>query len=259
MTAIWVEITATRGSTPRDAGTAMKVTAEATEGTIGGGALEYRAIAIARDLLADEAPEMTRTFPLGPDLGQCCGGAMTLRFTRERRSVDAANRNLPVLAPPRVHQGELWIWGAGHVGRAVVKALPPQAFRVSWVDTSPERFPVNVPPHVTCLPAADMPLLAVRAPTHAHHLIFTYSHDIDLALCAALLRRGGASIGLIGSETKKARFFKRLREMGLDPAPIQCPIGDKSLGKHPEAIAVGVVAALVSPERKAATLGTGAR
>ncbi len=249
MSALWVEIIATRGSVPRDAGTAMKVTAETIEGTIGGGALEHRAIALARQMIASDAPETVQTLPLGPGLGQCCGGSVTLRFTRESRPVD-------VPAPPLAASGPiagtpLWLWGAGHVGRAVVRASAPLAFDVTWIDTQTDRFPDPVPPHVTAIPAADMPRLAKRAPPDAHHLIFTYSHEIDLALCAALLKRGFASCGLIGSDTKWARFRKRLEAAGLDPAPITCPIGDKALGKHPDAIACGTLAALLR-ERTAA-------
>ncbi|MFC6588613.1 XdhC family protein [Sulfitobacter pacificus] len=99
-----------------------------------------------------------------------------------------------------------------------------------------------------------MPRLAAHAPQDAHHLIFTYAHDIDLALCAALLKRGTASIGLIGSATKWARFRKRLIATGLDPAPVTCPIGDKALGKSPDQIAKGVIKALlVSTQPKALT------
>jgi xanthine dehydrogenase accessory factor len=135
------------------------------------------------------------------------------------------------------------------VGRAVVQACPPEAFALTWIDSARDRFPVHVPQHVTVLPAADMPRLAIRAPPTAHHLIFTYSHDIDLALCAALLGRNAASIGLIGSATKRTRFFKRLRATGLDPAPILCPIGDKALGKVPDRIAQGVVQSLLAAAR----------
>ncbi|RKF13790.1 xanthine dehydrogenase accessory protein XdhC [Roseovarius spongiae] len=245
MSAIWVEIVATRGSAPRDAGTAMKVTPQGCEGTIGGGALEWAAMARAREMLASDAPEETRRFPLGPNLGQCCGGAVTLRFTRSPRATDADGPPAARVAAEVALVGGLWLWGAGHVGRAVVRAVPPGAGAITWVDSAPERFPAQIPAHVTALPAADMPRLAARAPADAHHLVFTYSHEIDLALCAALLRRGFASCGLIGSATKWARFSRRLRAAGLDPAPITCPIGDKSLGKTPAAIAQGVVAALL--------------
>lgn len=242
MSAVWVEVASVMGSAPRDVGTAMMVTAAATAGTIGGGALEHRAIGMAREMLATGGPEMRRRFALGPGLGQCCGGAVVLRFTREALAVD------PVAIgalPEGARGGALWLWGAGHVGRAVVRAAPPGAFEITWVDTGPERFPPDVPKHVRVVPAADMALLAGRAPGEAHHLIFTYSHEIDFALTAALLRRGAGSIGLIGSATKRARFFSRLRGLGLDPARVTCPIGDKRLGKAPDAIARGTLAALM--------------
>lgn len=245
MDELWVEITSTRGSVPRDTGTAMRVTADATEGTIGGGALEYAAIATARKLLSKGVEEHRETIPLGPSLGQCCGGAVSIWYTRIKRPIDRHGFVLKQLVSNPPHPKHLWLWGAGHVGRAVVSAAHPQAFKITWIDDAADRFPARIPRHVTKTPAADMPLLASRAPHYAHHLIFTYSHEIDLALCAALLKRGAASIGVIGSETKWARFSKRLRAMGLDPAPIVCPIGDKTLGKHPDQIANGVVRALL--------------
>jgi xanthine dehydrogenase accessory factor len=242
--AIYIEITATRGSTPRDAGTAMKVTATETNGTIGGGALEYQAIATARRMLQDGIAEQTQTLPLGPNLGQCCGGAVTLRYSYDKRPADPEI----ALTFPQLQDHEpqeLWLWGAGHIGRAIVANSPKGAFNITWVDASADRFPAQIPSGVTAVPAANMPRLAKRAPLNAHHLIFTYSHNIDLALCAALLDRTAASIGLIGSDTKWARFRKRLRAAGRDPALIICPIGDKSLGKTPDAIAKGCVSRLL--------------
>ena len=249
MNAIWVEITKVRGSAPRDAGTAMKVTKQGIRGTTGGGALEYQAIATARELLDRGATEdVLRKMPLGPGLGQCCGGVVTLRFTREERAVDMEHFIVNARPTDTPHPKILWIWGAGHVGRAIVAAAPPRAFKMTWVDTDPERFPKRTSGNPKIIPAADPALLARRAPPTAHHLILTYSHDIDFALCAALLERGAASIGLIGSDTKRTRFFKRLRELGLDPSPIVCPIGDKSLGKRPDRIAKGVLDVLLTKE-----------
>ncbi len=245
MTAVYVEITATRGSTPRDAGTAMMVTAHGTDGTIGGGALELRAIETARRMLAQESEDREETIPLGPGLGQCCGGAVSLLFTRQQRAVDQIHPVTLADADPATAI-PLWVWGAGHVGRAVVRhAAATGAFDITWIDTATERFPEAVPAGVTTLRAAAMPALARRAPASAHHLILTYSHDIDLALCAALLEHKAASIGLIGSDTKWARFSRRLKAMHLDPTAITCPIGDKSLGKHPDAIAQSTVRSLL--------------
>ncbi|MEW9921104.1 xanthine dehydrogenase accessory protein XdhC [Marimonas sp. MJW-29] len=244
---ISVEIIGVRGSAPRDAGTVMVVDTLESHGTIGGGALEHRAIATARRMLAEGRSTYEETLPLGPGLGQCCGGAVTLRYAEGARAVD---RPLDLPLDPalvaRATGGALWLWGAGHVGRAVVRALGPlRLFSITWIDSSAERFPAEVPSGVAITPAADMPRLAAHAPRDAHHLIFTYAHDIDLALCAALLRRGFASCGLIGSATKWARFQNRLRAMQLDPESITCPIGDPARGKHPDTIAHSTATALL--------------
>ncbi|KPQ15509.1 MAG: xanthine dehydrogenase accessory protein XdhC [Rhodobacteraceae bacterium HLUCCO18] len=236
MTGIRVTVVSTRGSAPREAGAQMFVTANGITGTIGGGALEWEAMAQARAMLAEAADPLERTVSLGPGLGQCCGGAVTLRFE-------------PAEALERAQGAPVWIWGAGHVGRALVHTLSPlPEVALTWVDTTLGRFPDDMPDRVTRLVAADPPRLMPHAPTGVHHLILTYSHDIDLALCDAALRRGFASCGLIGSGTKWARFRSRLAGMGHGDAEISridCPIGDPSLGKHPQAIAVGVAARLL--------------
>jgi xanthine dehydrogenase accessory factor len=180
-------------------------------------------------------------------LGQCCGGAVTLRFSDEAKPVDSPLSTLPLVAPKGLPAIPLWVWGAGHVGRAVVRhALTCRAFDVTWVDDRNDRFPDPLPGGLAHLVAADMPLLAAHAPKDAQHLILTYSHDIDLALCAALIRRGFRFCGLIGSQTKWSRFRRRLTGMGLDPSGITCPIGDRSRGKHPDAIAHGTLAGILN-------------
>lgn len=232
-TPIRITVTKTFGSVPREAGTQMLVWADRIEGTIGGGALEWEAIAQARDMLANGRSTLTRRMPLGPALGQCCGGAVTL--TWEKSDVLDA-------APKR----PLWIYGAGHVGRAIVNVMQPLPdFDITWVDTSADRFPETT---VTTLVAND-PSTAVRhAPPDTEHLILTYSHDMDLAICHAVLSHPFAAAGLIGSATKWTRFKRRLAALGHDPAHISriaCPIGDPSLGKHPAAIALGVATAMI--------------
>ncbi len=214
----------------------MLVFADRIEGTIGGGALEWEAMRQARQMLADGARFSERRMPLGPGLGQCCGGAVTLVF-------EAAE----ALDPPGT--APLWIWGAGHVGRALVTVMAPlPEVAITWVDTTNGRFPAEVPDTVFKFIAHDPALAMPRAPKDAHHLILTYSHDIDLSLCHAALTHGFASCGLIGSATKWARFQSRLRNLGHADAQISritCPIGDPSLGKHPQAIAIGVAARLL--------------
>ena len=273
-------VAAVDGSAPREAGAAMLVWQDGSTGTIGGGALEWAAMERARGLLRSEATRAVDRLPLGPALGQCCGGAVTLLtevfeaatlprpeagvFARpvEDRPLPLAVKRLlarargegtppgpvllqgwmvePVTSPRRT----LWIWGAGHVGRALVAVLAPLPdFAITWVDVAPERFPGTVPAGVTVLPAADPARLVPHCPAGTAHLVLTYSHALDLELCHRLLTQGFASLGLIGSQTKWARFRGRLRALGhTDPqiARIRCPIGDPALGKHPQAIAIGV-------------------
>jgi xanthine dehydrogenase accessory factor len=277
------------GSAPREVGAAMLVWQRGQSGTIGGGALEWEVAAVGRAMLATGGARLDR-MPLGPTLGQCCGGAVTLLTEVYdaatlpapsdliARAVDgrpmplavkrmlAAARGQGVLPAPALVQGwmveplarpdrALWVWGAGHVGRALVAVLAPlPGLAITWVDVAVDRFPEHVPPGVTVLPVADPGLLVAHAPTGAEHLVLTYSHALDLDLCHRLLGQGFASLGLIGSATKWARFRNRLAALGHGPAQIariDCPIGDPALGKHPQAIAIGVAGAVLARGRPA--------
>ena len=234
---IRVRVASTAGSTPREAGTEMLVGPDHIEGTIGGGALEWQAIATARRMMTEDRSTHRETVPLGPSLGQCCGGSVVLEFTCA-----------DTLAAP---QGRpLWIWGAGHVGRALAGVFAPlPGHDITLIDVAEDRFPDLLPAGVTPCVAVQPTRLVPHAPARADHLIVTYSHDLDLKLCDGLLRHGFASCGLIGSATKWARFRSRLAALGHTDAQISriaCPIGDPSLGKHPQAIAVGVAASLLS-------------
>lgn len=280
-----VVIAGFQGSSPREAGAAMLVWADGQEGTIGGGALEFQAVDRARAMLGGGPAQRVDRVALGPAIGQCCGGAVVLVSERWQagqalpdavfaRPLAGTAGAMPLalhrliaqargqgVAPaaqivqgwfvePVAPQGRLiWVWGAGHVGRAIVAVLAPlPGLAITWVDTAPDRFPPGVPAGVTVLPAADPARLADHAPAGAEHLVLTYSHALDLELCHRLLRRGFAHLGLIGSDTKAARFRARLHDLGHLPgevARIACPIGDKTLGKHPQAIALGVAVALV--------------
>lgn len=276
-----VVIAAHDGSSPRETGAAMLVWDGGQEGTIGGGALEWEATTRAGALLAAGGSRLDRQ-ALGPSLGQCCGGAVTVLTEVHdpatlpvpqsgliARAVDG--RPLPLAVArlldraraegarpgPLLLQGwfieplaeptrDLWIWGAGHVGRALVGVIAPlPGTRITWVDVSPDRFPPDLPETVTPLALPDPAEAVAGAPAMAEHLILTYSHALDLELCHRLLTHGFAACGLIGSATKWARFRSRLAALGHAPetiARITCPIGDPALGKHPQAIAIGVAA-----------------
>ena len=233
-TPIRITVSKTAGSVPREVGTQMLVWADRTEGTIGGGTLEWDAMAEARKMLADGRDQFSRTIPLGPALGQCCGGSVTLTWERADSLTEPNKR-------------PLWIYGAGHVGRAIVHAMAPLPdFAIRWIDTDASRFPET---DITTLVAKDPTAAVKHAPDNAEHLILTYSHEIDLALCHAILSQPFASAGLIGSATKWARFKSRLAALGHRQATISriaCPIGDPSLGKHPAAIALGVATSMMT-------------
>ena len=151
----------------------------------------------------------------------------------------------------------LWIYGAGHVGRALITTLAGLPYAVTWIDDARARFPDPIPDHATMLVAQNPTDAARHAAQDAHHLVLTYSHALDLSLCHQILSQPFASLGLIGSATKRTRFLKRLRALGHSEQTLTrltCPIGDPTLGKHPQAIAVSVVHALLKPQA-AATSG----
>ena len=270
-----VVIAAIKGSSPREVGASMLLWPGGQSGTIGGGALEYQ---------ASQSPKPgLRSYPLGPELGQCCGGYVTLVTECFNQPVEATDifvrqieRDLPLPLPmarlqramrngsgvaavlcsggwlaepidqPRI---PLWVWGAGHVGRAVVPiAAQMGEFDVTWIDTSPDRFPKGAAQNVNIVPAAEPVHLMGHASITAQHLIFTYSHALDLAICHAALTQGFTFCGLIGSASKWARFRARLAALGHNPSEIQkitCPIGDPNLGKEPISIAISVTQALL--------------
>jgi xanthine dehydrogenase accessory factor len=243
--AVVVQVLRTRGSVPRDAGTRMLVAADEVLGSIGGGRLEWQAIADARAWLARGGAPFEQHVALGPSLGQCCGGTLDLRFARLADDDPAA-------WPPPAPRFTLQLYGAGHVGRAIARLLAGLPCRVQWIDERESEFPAGEewPPHVErlCVEPADAEV--AHAPPGAFHLVLTHSHDLDLALTQAILKRGDFGwFGLIGSKTKRARFEHRLRERGVDAALIErmvCPIGLPGIeGKEPEVIALAVVAQML--------------
>lgn len=267
-----VRVHAIRGSAPRESGARMLIAGEQVLGTIGGGHLEWQAIDIARKALAEAAPHVAtatqaspkhlatwhQTFALGPTLGQCCGGVVELAF----EPLTEATLQGWTLPAPRFH---LELHGAGHVGQAIVKLLADIDCTVRWIDEraddadtcgadapglpTPDAI-AALPPHIRFVNTEQAEAEVADAPPGACHLVLTHRHDLDLRIIHAVLQRGDfAFAGLIGSQTKRAKFMHRLEAMRVPTEALQrltCPIGLPDLpGKEPAVIAVSVVAQLL--------------
>ena len=262
--AILVSVRVTRGSVPREAGTWMAVFAQGQVGTIGGGHLEWDALRACREQLKTQpqarAP-WVQDVVLGPALGQCCGGALALDFepVGADNMSDLRQRLVEVSQP-------VALFGGGHVGQAIVQALAPLPFAVTWVDSRDEVFP----PALAGLAAtehSDPVHAAVNdLPAGAFVLIMSFSHAEDLDIVAACLRRQRARadlpfVGLIGSQTKWASFRSRLQARGFAPAElaqVSCPIGLPGIrGKAPAVIATSVVAQLLQEQSRSESARSG--
>ncbi len=259
--AVRIVVAHAQGSVPRDAGTWMAVVEgdETLIGTIGGGRLEHDAVTHARDLLAGRQQALQSRYPLGPSLGQCCGGVVDLRFEHHDADTRAGLRT----TFQTEHRSDMPValFGGGHVGRAIARALSALPMRLHWIDSRDEIFP---PAHDVGLSAWPSRLRCEHStPVHdavrdiepgSHVLIMSFSHaeDFDI-LNACLLRRREQGdlpfIGLIGSKTKWATFRHRLEARGFmadELAQVTCPIGLPGVpGKEPEVIAAGVAAQLL--------------
>lgn len=250
---VLVEVSDVRGSAPRDAGAWMLVARDMIFRTIGGGQLEFMAIDHARKILAG-GKDSPMDIPLGPEIGQCCGGRVGLSFRRANRGLAeelTAKVDTEISSRPHVY-----VFGAGHVGDALAYALSLTPVRVTLVDTrEAELMAVNAPGVETCL--AAMPEQVVRtAPPGSAFIVLTHDHALDFLIAAeALQRRDAAYVGMIGSKTKKATFKNWLkREFGGDDLfeNLVCPVGGSVVkDKRPE-----VIAALAAAEVLTAVLNS---
>ncbi|MEP0232454.1 xanthine dehydrogenase accessory protein XdhC [Roseibium sp.] len=296
-----VTIASAAGSTPREAGARMVVRQDGSfYGTIGGGTLEFQAIKWAVAALEAGTTGLSiRTFSLGPDLGQCCGGRVDVAVevhsltqaqnarhlatlesagvmfaTQAAISDDCAvtREVLPILPdePFRLEANTLltetfgqdrrtlYLFGAGHVARALVLALANLPFRIIWIDSRADAFPAAVPSNVAKVSDASPETLLQDAEHDAFILVMTHSHAMDEAIVAAALAKGRFPyVGVIGSATKRARFEKRMRARGISQAAIAelvCPIGTSLVAsKLPAAIAAGVTVELLAADETART------
>ena len=240
---ILVEIAETLGSTPREAGARMLVTEVTSFDTIGGGQLEFHVIDVAREMLAGGGAARSLNLALGPHMGQCCGGRvvvllkkLTQALALEQEALESAEKRPEVL-----------IFGAGHTGLALSRALSLLPLDVSLIDDREGLNPTL--PDQIAFRRVDNPETAItEAMAGAAVVILTHSHALDYALADAALRRSDlAYVGMIGSATKRARFRQWFRARGGSEealARLVCPIGGKAIrDKRPE-----VIAALTSAE-----------
>lgn len=244
---VCVQIMDVRGSTPRESGAFMLIGERWQAGTIGGGCLEWDCLQQARTLLQAGEAEWSHRFVLGPETGQCCGGRVDVRITRMDAALAAR------LQQQLAAQEEAWpvlvLFGAGHVGRALARALAPLPLRLIWVDPRAEEFG-SVPEGVEARITSDWEHVLAEIPAGSGVLVLTPNHSLDALIVAAALERGDLSyVGLIGSRTKRRRFEASFREIGLPEeqiASLICPIGDRGVrDKRPEIIAALVAAELI--------------
>ncbi len=245
--AILVEVSETKGSTPRDTGTMMLVSATTLWGTIGGGYLEFMAISHARRLLAGEKLAATLDVPLGPEIGQCCGGRTMLAF----RTVDAnvAAELSQRLADERADFPQVMVFGAGHVGLALAQALSPLPLNVTLIDSRPA-IDGEVPDGITFRRVAMPEAEVAKLKPGAAAVILTHDHALDFLIGRqALARTDLAYVGMIGSKTKRATFASYLDREGLGRASMErltLPIGGNTVkDKRPAVIAALVAAELL--------------
>ncbi|MEQ1405046.1 xanthine dehydrogenase accessory protein XdhC [Neorhizobium sp. Rsf11] len=244
--AILVEVTEAKGSTPREVGVFMLVAETAIWGTIGGGQFEYMAIDNARAMLSGGG-ETVMDIPLGPEIGQCCGGRTRLIFTPMTPAL--AEKLESRMKNEEEERPAVYLFGAGHVGQALARALTPLPFAVTVVETRAEALedlPGNAARHLTAVPEA----FVARIPAGGAAVILTHDHALDFLIAQrALSRTDLAYVGMIGSATKRATFANWLKREGGDEKMLSrlvLPIGGSTVrDKRPAVIAALVAAELL--------------
>lgn len=254
-----VEVQGVQGSSPREAGAWMAVRAglapgslQGLVGSIGGGHLEFQAMAHAQAVLGGTAAAGVQRYALGPSLGQCCGGVVHLHF----RLVGVPD--LPALQSLQLQRMPVAVFGAGHVGRALVEVLQQLPCSTTWVDSRADIWPTplvsSTGARTRWVQADPVQDAVADLPAGARVVVMTHSHVEDWDIVAACLARQRAAhdlpfIGLIGSASKWASFRRRLLDRGFDPLAVDavhCPVGVAGVdGKEPEVIAVSVAAQLL--------------
>ncbi len=274
--AVFVSVISTQGSAPREAGTWMAVFAKSIVGTIGGGHIEFEATKHAREFLSriDDKKPFEQRYVLGTNLGQCCGGAMTLCYEKYsiignkyevyslKSHLNSAEKS-DTSANTYHNQKQVALFGGGHVGKAIVRILGTLPVQVIWIDSRDEIFPTVVPSNVVTEHSDPVQGAVKDLPAGSKVLIMSFSHAEDLDIVASCLQRQRDKgdlpfVGLIGSKTKWATFKHRLESRGFTEQELNhvtCPIGiDGIKGKEPEVIAVAVAAQLLQSSQHKVSL-----
>ncbi|MEM6382904.1 MAG: xanthine dehydrogenase accessory protein XdhC [Pseudomonadota bacterium] len=244
---ILITVSEAKGSAPRIKGTQMVVTANQAIGTIGGGQLEFMAIEAAREMLAAGQSQRAMSVPLGPAIGQCCGGHVGIELAQMTPSMLTAL--IAQLDAERQAQPHLMIFGAGHVGRALARAALPLPFETKLIDTREDEIALadpDVESHLTAIPET---FVATAKPGSAI-VIMTHDHALDFLIAqVALARQDLSYVGMIGSKTKRATFASWLEnETGTRErlSALTMPIGASKLRDKRPAIIAAMVAAEIT-------------
>jgi len=234
---VLVTLVGVSGSTPRNSGTKMVICKDAIYDTIGGGHLEHKAIKYAHKMLdAGKDSQHLEHFQLGSNLGQCCGGNASVLF----ESFSAVGVNI-------------MLFGAGHVGKALIPILAQLPCQIKWVDSRAEQFPNDVAhyPNVHKVVNEDPELEVANMPKNSYYIVMTHNHQMDFDISQAILKQGDFTyLGLIASDTKWRRFQQRYKHRDIDPqqvARMNCPIGlEQVSGKLPIEVAVSVAGEIIN-------------
>ena len=244
---VLVRVTETKGSTPREEDAFLLVSLDKALGTIGGGQLEYSAIDTARRMLRNGEAAQNVDVQLGPEIGQCCGGRVKLSLQNLDGPI-AADLTDGVMAA-QAAEPHVYVFGAGHVGRALAFSLALLPFKTILVDTRPDEL-AGLPSHIDTR-AVALPEAVVReAEANSAFVVLTHDHALDFLIMREVLLRGDAVYaGMIGSKTKRAQFKRWFLGEGGDETQLRdliCPIGQSASGdKRPEIIAALTCAELV--------------
>lgn len=231
---VLISIVALKGSSPRGVGSKMLVTAQQQFDSIGGGHLEYKAVAEARKRLQEGNSTQLLDYALGANLGQCCGGKVSLMFEV------FSNTKMPVV-----------VFGAGHVGRALVPLLAQLPVQVTWVDGRYDMLPKELPIGVSAVHEEHPQDHVADCVSGSCYLIMTHHHGLDLALTEAIIKRNDARyLGVIGSLTKGRKFSQRLAAKNFSTsqiASLHCPMGKPGIvGKQPMEVAIAIAAQVMA-------------